>query len=259
MPASVDDELALGALDHVLEQRRGRADELGFGEQARLALGMRDELGLGMLDLELGDLALAEGLVDDAGALPEPHRSTTGALARPPLGACARPYDGASRLLGDKGAQVAVRGEEDGPVARDLLDDPHGVGARHDDVALGFDGGRAVDVARDEVVGVLRAEAAKSLRRAAVGKRAAGAKVRKHHLAAGIEDLGAFGHEVHAREDDQIRLAALGLARELEAVAHEVGDVLDVRFLVIMGQDHGVLGFFEPVDLVEKVESGGYG
>ncbi len=48
---------------------------------------------------------------------------------------------------------------------------------------------------------------------------------------------------------------ACGLAGEIEAVADEVGNVLDFRRLVIMGEDDGVALLAQPVDLGAEVET----
>ena len=45
----------------------------GVAQDGLLALGVGDDLGVGVLDLQLEELLLAERLVDDAGALPQHH------------------------------------------------------------------------------------------------------------------------------------------------------------------------------------------
>jgi hypothetical protein len=46
------------------------------------------------------------------------------------------------------------------------------------------------------------------------------------------------------------------LAGEIEAVAHEIGKILDFGRLVVMGEDDGVALLAEPVDLGLEVEPG---
>jgi hypothetical protein len=53
----------------------------------------------------------------------------------------------------------------------------------------------------------------------------------------GIDQLGGLGHEPDPAEDDQPGAHRTGLAGELQRVADEVGDVVDVRNLVVVGED----------------------
>ena len=53
------------------------------------------------------------------------------------------------------------------------------------------------------------------------------------------EDVGALGHEMHAAEDDELDAFLLGrLARELEAVAGEIGELDHRILLIVMPEDH---------------------
>ena len=73
-----------------------------------------------------------------------------------------------------------------------------------------------------------------------VGERAAGVEVGDQHLLLGREDRGGLGHEVDAAEGDHLGVGVGRLAREPERVADEVGDVLDLRQLVVVGEDDRV-------------------
>ena len=70
----------------------------------------------------------------------------------------------------------------------------------------------------------------------------------------GDEDLRRLGHEAHAAKGDHFGVGRRRLARQIEAVADEIGEVLDLRLLVIMGEDHGVALALQPLDLGEQVE-----
>ncbi len=59
-----------------------------------------------------------------------------------------------------------------------------------------------------------------------------------------------------AAEDDGPGLHPGGGAGELEAVAGEVGEFLDVTFLVVVGEDRGVLFALELLDFLNDVEHG---
>ena len=70
----------------------------------------------------------------------------------------------------------------------------------------------------------------------------------------GDEDLRRLGHEAHAAEGDHLGIGRRRLARQVEAVADEIGEILDRRLLVIMGEDHRVALALQPLDLGEQVE-----
>ena len=72
-----------------------------------------------------------------------------------------------------------------------------------------------------------------------VGHRTAGGEIRQHDfLMRRAQDVGALRHEVHAAEDDVLRLAAArGRARQLQRVAGVVGELDDLVALVVMAED----------------------
>ena len=105
------------------------------------------------------------------------------------------------------------------------------------------------------MLGVFSAPRRELLGRAGIGERAARFEVRQHHGLVGAEDLGRLRHEVDAEEEDHVLV--LGLLRLLgqhEGVPKDVGDVLQVRLLVVVRQDDRVALVLEPLDLLEEVE-----
>ena len=55
----------------------------------------------------------------------------------------------------------------------------------------------------------------------------------------GAQHVGAFGHEVHAAEHDELGVGMLAdLPRELERVAGVVGELDHLVALVVMAEDH---------------------
>jgi hypothetical protein len=61
---------------------------------------------------------------------------------------------------------------------------------------------------------------------------------------------------VDAAEADDVRRRLGRLLAELERVTHEVGEILDLRLLVVVGQEHGVALLLEPADLVLDLVGG---
>ena len=141
-----------------------------------------------------------------------------------------------------------------GRVCGHVADDSLGVAGGTDDVAQRLHRRAAVDVADDEVIGVRPDELLERRRRAAVGERTARGKVRQQHELVRVEDLGGLRHEVDAAEHDDVRVGARGRLRERQAVADDVGDVLDVGLLVEVGQDDGVQLAFEARDPGKQIE-----
>jgi hypothetical protein len=105
------------------------------------------------------------------------------------------------------------------------------------------------------VIGVLLAERLEGTRLAGILERAAGRHIGQQNRLRGRQDLGDFRHEAHAAKHDDIRVGGGRLARQVERVADEVGDILDFAVLIIVRQDHGVLLTTQAIDLGQQVES----
>jgi len=155
------------------------------------------------------------------------------------------------QLLLEPGREVAVGGEDDrvGDLAQDRL----GRGGRDDDVGERLHGRRAVDVGGDGVARVLPEPLGEEGRRAAVGERAAGLEVGDDDRLLRGQDLRRLGHEVDAAERDDPLRGGQALARQLERVADEVGQVLDLGLLVVVGQDEGVPLLLQAEDRLGEV------
>jgi hypothetical protein len=88
---------------------------------------------------------------------------------------------------------------------------------------------------------------------AAIGEAATGAEVGQEHPLVVVEHLGRLGHEMDAAEDDRPGIHLGGRPGQLEAVARDVGEILDLPLLVIMGEDRGIFALFEGEDFVVNV------
>ena len=130
---------------------------VGMVDDVRRAFGVRRHRSIGMLGLELQQLGLAEGLVDDADAGPQQHV--------------------AAHLARQIAAKVAVGTEDDLLVLRDLVEDDLRAARRDDDVAKRFHRRRAVDVGQRDMVRMGLAEGRELVGRAAVFEAAAGVHV----------------------------------------------------------------------------------
>jgi hypothetical protein len=75
-------------------------------------------------------------------------------------------------------------------------------------------------------------------------------QVGQQHGAARVEDLGGLGHKPDPGEDDGRAVGLHRLARKVERVADKVGDVLDLRTLVVVGKQYRVPFLLEPKDLL---------
>ena len=206
-------------------------------DDRRRAFRVRGDGRAGVLLFQLEKFGLGEGLVHDADAGPQQHFAV--------------------KLARQVSAQVPVGAKDDFLFRRDLGEDGLGAGRCHDDVAERFHLGRAVDVGQRDVIGVGFAESAEFLRRAGVLEAAPRVHVGQDHGLLGREDLGGVGHELDPAKGDHVRVRRCRLAREFEAVAHEVGDVLDVGRLVIMREDHRVALLAQAVDLGQQIGAGG--
>ena len=106
------------------------------------------------------------------------------------------------------------------------------------------------------MIGVRFAEGLEFFRRAAVLEAASGVHVGQDDDLFGAENLRRVGHEFDAAEGDHVGVGFRRLARQLEAVADEIGEVLNVGGLVVMRQDNRVLLLAEAIDLGEQILSG---
>src|SRR4051794_25707515 len=127
---------------------------VGVLDDVRRTFGVRRYWSARMLRLELQQLGLAEGLVDDADSGPQQHL--------------------APGLAGEIAAEVPIRAEDDLLLGRNLLEDDLGAAAGDDDVGERFHRRRTVDVGQRDMVRVRGPERRELVGRAAVLEAAAG-------------------------------------------------------------------------------------
>jgi hypothetical protein len=133
---------------------------------------------------------------------------------------------------------VEIGQEENLLLGRNRLDHRANVARGAAVVALGLDRRGGVDVGDDHGAGMLRLPGPQLTGVDRFGKRAAGREVGNQDGLLGRENLRCLGHEVNATEHDCPALGTSRFAREPERVAHEVGDVLNLGQLVVVGEDH---------------------
>ena len=197
---------------------------------------MGHHFGARMLRLRLRQAARREGGMYDAGALPDLHVLAPG-------------------LLLHVIAQIAVRQEQHRLIRGNGVDDPHGIARRAENVALRLhlDGG--IDVADDGVLRMEPAELADGLHRATIDEAATGLAIGHYDDSSRVQHLGGFGHEPDAAEGDDIAREVAGLARQFQAVADHVSQFLNLRYLVMMGQQNRPALMLQFQDLVRDGKS----
>ena len=170
-------------------------------------------------------------------------------------GAEPRPGDEvAPGLSGHEGGQIPVGDEDDLlGILEDLLDHPDGVRRRAAQVALRLDLGRGVHIAEDLRPGMLRLQGAELLGRDHVRHRAAGVLVRQKDGLSRREDLRRLRHEMHPAEDDHLRVRLRGLDAQSQGIADEIGDVLNLGNLVVVGQDDRLAFLLQPLVFFQRV------
>ena len=206
-------------LDPVCRDRTA-AGQVERGGRAA-ALGVHEQLGVGVCGGLRGQLGAVDARVDVALPRPDVHVLPTQGPA-------------------DVRAEELVGQEQHLPLRRDRGHHLHGVAGRAADVGLGLHRCGRVDVADDDGPGVLGLPCAQLVDGDRVGERAAGAGVRDEHGLVRREDLGRLRHEVHTTEDDRRGRRLRGDPGQGQRVARVVGDVLDLGQLVVVRQQHRV-------------------
>src|SRR5436309_847792 len=87
---------------------------------------------------------------------------------------------------------------------------------------------------------------------AALDQAATGLQIWEHDGPGRIQYLRGFRHEQHAAEGDHLAVESLSLTRQLETVAHGIGQLLDLRLLIMMGQNDRVTVFFDLQNFVRN-------
>jgi len=109
------------------------------------------------------------------------------------------------------------------------------------------------------VAGIPAPELAHRLHRTAIHQAARCSAVGDHHDAAGVHHFGGFGHEPHAAKGDRVAREIPGLARQLQAVTHDIGQLLNLGRLVVVGEHNRLALFFQVQDLIGDGGCGWHG
>src|SRR5712664_1722312 len=235
-----------------------RADLIGGLCDFKAAFGMRDDANAGMLAADALDLLRREALVHGAIALPEDDARAANRFRRVSAKFLVGiPNDHLlerdAHAIAGVAAEVLVGKEEnffarlEGPVH-----DRGGIGTGADRAAMltgeGLDGRGRVHVSDGD--DFARVDKGREFTPAGfhladighIGHGATGVEVgQDNHLVLAAENVRAFGHKVHATEDDVASLGLRSLEGELEGVTTEIGELDDFVALVVMAQNHYVI------------------
>src|SRR6266508_199563 len=180
---------------------------------------MDEQLGVGCFGLPALDVRRPDARVDVALAHPDVQLPARDLLEPEP--------------------EVQIRQEQDLAVARDCFDYRFRVARRAAVIRLRLDRSRRVDVGDHDCAWIFRLPVPQLVGRDRRCERTAGVEVGNEHGLVRREDLRGLGHEVDAAEDDRVGIGRGRLAGQAERVAHEVRDVLYIRHLVVVREDHG--------------------
>ncbi len=153
-----------------------------------------------------------------------------------------------ARLMFDVQAEEHVGQEEHLALGRDRPHDVDRVGRRAAIVGLRFHRGVGVDIGDDDPVGVLGAPRTDLVGGHRRRERASGQRIGEQHARIRRQNRGRLGHEVHAAEHDQRRVALRGTLGELERIADEVREILDRGDLIVVGEDQRIAFAPQPCD-----------
>jgi hypothetical protein len=118
--------------------------------------------------------------------------------------------------------------------------------------------GRAVDVGERDMVGMRRAEGRELVGRAGILKAAPGVEIGQDHDLFRAQDLGGFGHELHAAKGDHFGRWPPPCAK-VPANRRRNRPDPEFRALVIVREDHRIAFLAQAVDLGAQIETGKVG
>src|SRR6267378_3836137 len=240
-----------------LDDAFGRADLIGGLGDLEAAFRVSDDANAGMLAANALHLLRGEALVHGAVALPENDARVANRFRRVSTQFLVRIPDDHlierdAHAIASVAAKVFVGKEEnffagfEGP-----FHDGSRVGAGADRAAIlaskGFDGRGRVHVGDGDDLPRIdeRRESTPASFHLAdvghIGHGAAGIDVGKNNgLVLAAENVRAFGHEVHAAENDIAAFGLGGLEGELEGVTAKIGELEDFVAMVMMAQNHDI-------------------
>jgi hypothetical protein len=178
--------------------------------------------------------------MDDAGAVPQDHL--------------------AAGHFFEVLAEMPVGDEQDLLVLGDSPNHFLRVAGRDDPIGKRLHRRRTIDVRhRLEATAILAQDFLIALqldRGAAFCEAATGLHIGQQHALVRVEHLGCFRHKVDATEHDGRRLHLRRGASELQAIAGEVGQLLNFAFLIVVREDGRVLLLLELTDFRGKIDHG---
>ena len=91
---------------------------------------------------------------------------------------------------------------------------------------------------------------------AAVHQTATRFPVRRHHDSGWVQNLSRLRHEPDTAECNDVSLILQGLPRQFQTVAHNIGNLLDLRLLVVVSQQDGAALALKIEDLLGECGGG---
>src|ERR1700754_2554343 len=197
---------------------------------------MCDQLSLRMPDLQLRDLLQAKDLMNHTSSIPQNHIP--------------------ARLLYQVSSQIPVRRKNDLLIPWNTFHDLFSVGRSADDVAQRFHLRSTVDIRNYNMIGMLVLKRLEQITRCRISQRTTRFQIRQHDLLRGIEYFGSLRHKMHTCKNDQVRGCLFRLLSQTQTIPKIIGNILDIRPLVIMREDDRILFLLQFLDLQKKVQLG---
>ena len=201
----------------------GGTNDIGMLQDSGFALRMSKDFSIRVLLLELEQCFFGEASVHMASAIPQLHLSARHAV--------------------DIAAKVLVWTKENGLIFRQLLHDLQGVATGHYHIGECLYSSTGIDIRHDHVSGVLCLPCCQICCLTTICQRATCLWSWDKHFLVRTKDFGCLCHEVYTAHHDDVGIRLGCHLSQSQRVAYEVSHILNLRALVVVRHDDGVLLF----------------